>query len=59
MGFQNDFNDVSITLAGASGNFELNVFKPLISYNFIQSVRLPTDGMTSFEQHCLRGIQAN
>ncbi|MDP1870004.1 MAG: class II fumarate hydratase [Gallionella sp.] len=52
-------NDVSITIAGASGNFELNVFKPLIAYNFSQSVRLLTDGMTSFEQHCVRGIKAN
>ena len=52
-------NDVSITIAGASGNFELNVFKPLIAYNFSQSVRLLTDGMTSFEQHCVRGIEAN
>ncbi len=52
-------NDVSITIAGASGNFELNVFKPLIAYNFTQSVRLLTDGMTSFEQHCVRGIKAN
>src|SRR5487761_2506682 len=52
-------NDVAITIGGASGNFELNVFKPLIAYNFSQSVRLLTDGMTSFEQHCVRGIKAN
>jgi fumarate hydratase class II len=52
-------NDVSITIAGASGNFELNVFKPLIAHNFSQSVRLLADGMASFEQYCARGIEAN
>jgi fumarate hydratase class II len=50
-------NDVAITIGGASGNFELNVFKPLIAYNFLHSVRLLRDGMSSFEQHCVRGIQ--
>ncbi|HUW36221.1 MAG TPA: class II fumarate hydratase [Rhodocyclaceae bacterium] len=52
-------NDVAIGIGGASGNFELNVFKPLISHNFLQSVRLLADGMTSFEAHCVRGIVAN
>lgn len=52
-------NDVAITLGGASGNFELNVFKPLITHNFLQSVRLLADGMTSFEKHCASGIEAN
>jgi fumarate hydratase class II len=52
-------NDVSITIAGASGSFELNVFKPLIAHNFSQSVRLLADGMASFEQYCARGIEAN
>lgn len=52
-------NDVAITIGGASGNFELNVFKPLIAHNFLQSVRLLADGMTSFERHCARGIEAN
>jgi fumarate hydratase class II len=52
-------NDVAIGIAGASGNFELNVFKPLIAYNFLQSVRLLGDGMRSFETHCVRGIQAD
>jgi len=52
-------NDVAISIGGASGNFELNVFKPLIAHNFLQSVRLLTDGMASFEQHCVRGITAN
>ena len=52
-------NDVAITIGGASGNFELNVFKPLIAHNFLQSVRLLADGMASFEEHCVRGIEAN
>jgi fumarate hydratase class II len=50
-------NDVTINMAGASGNFELNVYKPVIIYNFLQSVRLLTDGMNSFEEHCARGIE--
>ena len=52
-------NDVAINFGGASGNFELNVFKPLIAYNFVQSVRLLADGMASFEEHCVSGIEAN
>ena len=52
-------NDVAINFGGASGNFELNVFKPLIAHNFLQSVRLLADGMASFEQHCVRGIEVN
>ena len=52
-------NDVAINFGGASGNFELNVFKPLIAHNFLQSVRLLADGMTSFEEHCVRGIEVN
>jgi len=52
-------NDVAINIGGASGNFELNVFKPLIAHNFQQSVRLLADGMASFETHCVRGILAN
>ena len=52
-------NDVAMTFGGASGNFELNVYKPLIAHNFLQSVRLLTDGMKSFECHCVRGIEAN
>lgn len=52
-------NDVAINIGGSSGNFELNVFKPLIAHNFLQSVRLLADGMTSFEEHCVHGIQAN
>jgi fumarate hydratase class II len=52
-------NDVAINIGGASGNFELNVFRPMIAHNFLQSVRLLADGMTSFEEHCARGIEAN
>jgi fumarate hydratase class II len=51
-------NDVAVGIGGASGNFELNVFKPLIAHNVLQSVRLLADGMASFEHHCVRGITA-
>ena len=50
-------NDVALSVGGASGNFELNVFKPLMAHNFLQSVRLLADGMRSFEHHCVRGIE--
>lgn len=52
-------NDVAIGLGGAAGNFELNVCKPLIASNMLQSIRLLSDGMRSFEAHCVRGIEAN
>jgi fumarate hydratase class II len=52
-------NDVAINIGGASGNFELNVFKPMLAHNFLQSVRLLADGMASFEEHCARGIEPN
>ena len=52
-------NDVAISLGGASGNFELNVFKPLIIHNFLQSCRLLADGMRSFREHCAEGIEPN
>jgi len=51
-------NDVAIGIGGASGNFELNVCKPLLAHNFLQSIRLLADGMASFECHCVRGISA-
>ena len=51
-------NDVTVGIAGASGNFELNVYKPVIIHNFLGSVRLLSDGMASFERHCVRGIEA-
>jgi len=50
-------NDVAINIAGASGNFELNVFKPVLIHDFLQSTRLLADGMKSFEVHCARGIE--
>jgi fumarate hydratase class II len=52
-------NDVAINIGGASGNFELNVFKPLVIHNFLQSVRLLADGMHSFNEHCAKGIEPN
>ena len=52
-------NDVAITVGGASGNFELNVFKPMIAHNFLQSARLLGDGIRSFDAHCARGIEPN
>ena len=52
-------NDVAINIGGAMGNFELNVMKPLIIHNFLQSVRLLADAMVSFNEHCAAGIEAN
>ena len=50
-------NDVALNCGGAMGNFELNVFKPLIIHNFLHSCRLIADGALSFEEHCARGIE--
>ena len=50
-------NDVAINIAGASGNFELNVCKPVIVHNVLQSIRLLADGARSFDAHCARGIE--
>ncbi len=50
-------NDVAINIGGASGNFELNVFKPIVIHNFLQSVRLLADGARSFDEYCARGIE--
>lgn len=52
-------NDVAVNIGGASGNFELNVFKPLIAHNFLQSARLIADGCDSFRTNCVVGIEAN
>lgn len=52
-------NDVAINIGGASGNFELNVFRTMIAHNFLQSVRLLADGMQSFNDHCAVGIEPN
>ena len=52
-------NDVAINFGGASGNFELNVFRPMIAHNFLQSVRLLADSMVSFNDQCAVGIEPN
>jgi fumarate hydratase, class II len=52
-------NDVAVSIGGASGNFELNVFKPLIIHNVLQSIRLLADGAASFNEHCAKGIAPN
>jgi len=52
-------NDAAIGIAGSQGNFELNVFKPLIIYNFLQSVTLLSDAIQSFMDHLLKGLVAN
>jgi fumarate hydratase class II len=52
-------NDVAINMGGAMGNFELNVMKPMIIHNFLQSIRLLADGMTSFNSNCAIGITPN
>ncbi|MBR6889437.1 MAG: class II fumarate hydratase, partial [Clostridia bacterium] len=52
-------NDVAVGLAASQGNFELNVFMPVLIYNFLQSVRLLADGVRSFDEHCASGIAAN
>jgi fumarate hydratase, class II len=52
-------NDVAVNFGGASGHFELNVFKPMIINAFLQSARLLADGSRSFEEHCARGIEAD
>ncbi|GMU87637.1 MAG: fumarate hydratase class II [Ignavibacteriales bacterium] len=52
-------NDVAVNFGGAMGNFELNVFKPVIIYNVLQSTRLIADACESFTEHCVAGIEAN
>ncbi|BAM79142.1 fumarate hydratase precursor [Cyanidioschyzon merolae strain 10D] len=52
-------NHVAVTIGGSNGHFQLNVYKPLIAYNVLHSTRLLTDGMKSFELHCVHGIEAN
>ena len=53
------FRSVAINIGGASGNFELNVFRPMVIDNFLQSIRLLADGMRSFNEHCAIGIEPN
>jgi fumarate hydratase class II len=52
-------NDAAISFAGSQGNFELNVFKPVIIHNFLHSVRLLADACHSFTEHCASGIELN
>ncbi len=52
-------NDATIAMAGSQGNFELNVFKPVIAYNLLQSINLLADASRSFREKCVVGIQAN
>lgn len=52
-------NDVAIGMAASQGNFELNVFKPVIAHNFLQSVRLMSDSIVSFNDNCAVGIEPN
>ncbi|MCL7988710.1 class II fumarate hydratase [Sphingobacterium sp. lm-10] len=52
-------NDVAITIGGTQGHYELNVFKPLMAYNFLQSARLIGDACMSFDAHCAQGIEPN
>ncbi|HTI17872.1 MAG TPA: class II fumarate hydratase [Trinickia sp.] len=52
-------NDVAINIGGANGNFELNVYRPMIAHNVLQSIRLLADGAQSFNDHCAIGIEPN
>jgi fumarate hydratase class II len=52
-------NDTAIALAGTQGNFELNVFKPVIIHNFLHSVRLLTDACATFTKYCVEGMKVN
>ncbi|HMJ11013.1 MAG TPA: class II fumarate hydratase [Polyangiaceae bacterium] len=52
-------NDVAVNIGGMSGNFELNVYKPLLAHNFLQSARLIADGCDGFRTHCILGLEPN
>jgi len=52
-------NDAAIGIAGSQGNFELNVYKPLVIFNFLNSVRLLADACRSFTEHCVTGIEVD
>ena len=52
-------NDAAVGFAASQGNYELNVFMPVLAYNMLQSIRLLADGINSFDAHCLSGIKAN
>src|SRR5690625_6904760 len=52
-------NDVAIPICGTQGHFELNVLKPMMAYNFLQSAQLLGDACVSFDGHCAKGIEPN
>ena len=52
-------NDVAVNVGGSSGNFELNVFKPLIIFNILNSIRIMSDSIHMFDEHCAKGIEPN
>ena len=52
-------NNTTITIAGSQGHFELNVYKPVLAYCMLQSIRLLGDAVNSFTDHCVTGIRAN
>jgi len=52
-------NHTAVTIAGSNGHFELNVFKPVMIYNLLQSIELISDGVVSFTNNCVKGIEAN
>ena len=52
-------NDATVAMAGSAGNFELNVYLPVIGYSLLQSVALLADAVASFTQHCVDGIEPN
>ena len=52
-------NDTTITIAGASGNFELNVYRPVLAHNILQSIRLLSDGCRSFNENAVKGLEPN
>src|SRR5690606_27355877 len=51
--------DVAITIGGTQGHYELNVFKPMMAYTFLQSAELIGDACISFDEHCAQGIEPN
>ena len=52
-------NHTAITVAGSQGHFELNVYKPVLAYNMLHSIRLMADAARSFTEHCVSGIRAD
>ena len=52
-------NETTMSIAGSQGHFELNVFKPVLAYNMLQSIRLLADASSSFADNCVVGIEAN